>query len=628
MQVTGQNGWGRPLLLTAIVMVVVALIVGFWLGRAQDDRIRSIISASLPKSEALPNVIWRKHDRLAYALSLDGLISPVSSEPMVYHLDSRLCVHVLEIAPSNTLVSMQLRNISRTYRDEIDPKTQAAMSLPFLVTFTGGLPSKIHFPEELDVKVQFEISEIIRTFQVSLPETSVNTWQTLESHEDGQYQAAYQVDSDGVFTKKKLRYQSLGPSAQDLNVDALHVINSLATLTPAKNASWWKEAQVNDEVEFLVGNAPFIRIKKHSVLTTLREECQPNAEFDNISNTQSILDIVISDEFKNIKPAAVQTRAPSAGDRARFRKIALAFMGSDEPNLSNMQLLADMLIEFPALSSQIPLLLSQDSISETVSAGLIHALELAGNEASQRVLSDMTSEASGQHANRLRSIIGLSGVENPSAHSIETLMQIAESGGDPKSEDLANTALLALGNISKTLREAGDESYGDLSTRLGSDLTGQTRETKSVILAAIANAEDPSLLPYAEAELEDSESMVRIAAAQALASVDSPESLSILFRGLQGENNSQVKASIVDGLSQLSYKDDAVFDSILTMIATEQDKQVRGTMALYLADNLDIYSTSRQMLQTFVYDERNKAVFRADVASKLRASQAKDSIER
>jgi hypothetical protein len=65
MQVTGQNGWGRPLLLTAIVMVVVALIVGYWLDRAKDYRIRSVISASLPKSEALPNLILRKKDPVA-----------------------------------------------------------------------------------------------------------------------------------------------------------------------------------------------------------------------------------------------------------------------------------------------------------------------------------------------------------------------------------------------------------------------------------------------------------------------------------------------------------------------------------------------------------------------------------
>jgi hypothetical protein len=199
--------------------------------------------------------------------------------------------------------------------------------------------------------------------------------------------------------------------------------------------------------------------------------------------------------------------------------------------------LADMLSEFPELSAQIPLFLLQDNVTETVAAGLIHALELAGNEASQQVLSEIMNAPVYQHSNRLRSIFGLSGVEQPSPASIEALLSITDDRSDLAGDDLANTALLALGNTRRTLREAGNEDYSDLSNRLGSDLSGQTREAKVVLLAAMANAKDSNLLPYAEAELEDPQDMVRTAAIDVILSVDSPESLNIMFRRLKSESS-------------------------------------------------------------------------------------------
>lgn len=83
-----------------------------------------------------------------------------------------------------------------------------------------------------------------------------------------------------------------------------------------------------------------------------------------------------------------------------------------------------------------------------------------------------------------------------------------------------------------------------------------------------------------------------------------------------------MKAAIVDGLGRLSHTDNAVFNSIVVMIKTEKSKTVRGSMAMYLADNLNIYPASRKVLNAFLKDASNKATFRADVTSKMRAKDA------
>jgi hypothetical protein len=185
-------------------------------------------------------MLWREHDRFAYSLDVEGLITPVSDNEIVYHLDGLLCGRVLETDQGKTHVSMQLRNISREYRGIADLQTQGAMQLPFVVTFDGGIPTSIYFSEGLDEKVQSEISEIVRTFQVSLPSKSVNNWRAIETHEDGQFSARYEIDADGIFTKSKLVYLTLGLAAKDLSVDKIHVVKSLAIFKPAKMKSWWR----------------------------------------------------------------------------------------------------------------------------------------------------------------------------------------------------------------------------------------------------------------------------------------------------------------------------------------------------------------------------------------------------
>jgi hypothetical protein len=611
------------------ILVAAMLVSGFgiwsWIGSEQNDRIQEAVRESLAKLARTRQLNWQEQDQFVYELSLDGVVTlnpgNVNAGIATYTLDGLLCMRVLETLNGKTEVGMQLSKLVREHQGEPDARLLSALSMPFVVQFKGGMPLTFRFPEGQNGDVQKELSELIRGFQVMLPDQPSRQWNALETNQDGQYRSSYQIDSNGVWNKNKLSYVSVGEVANALNVDKIQVIQSLATFKPSKKKGWWQEAEMVDELEFLISSRSFIKVKKRSALKLINNDCDLDLELANISNVNDLLAIIVNDEHAGDQLVVTDILVAGPEDRKKFNRLTLAFIETKAKNLNDVHDIASMLKTFPELAAEIPSLLMQDDIAEMSEAGFIHALELAGNEVSQRALSDITSEPAYEYSNRLRSIIGLSGVENPEPRSVETLWKISGyRGAGPEGENLANTALLALGSMSKNLREAGDDRYHDLSSRLGADLAGQDSGTKVIILTAMSNSKDPSLLPYATQELEALQPMVRTAAIEAIASVDSPESFDLIFSRLSYEDNDRVRKALVEGISRLTYKDGHVLESFVQMIATEENKEVRSSIAMYLAENIDMYKASRTAIEKFLNDSRNSANSRADVSSKMRAN--------
>ena len=191
---------------TVGIVVAVALVstlgLWSWVGTGQNDRIQTVARASLAKIASTRHVVWQEQDRFAYELSLNGVVTfdpdNMNAEAVTYNLDGLLCVRVLEVRNGKTQIGMQLSNLVREHQGVSDPRLLDAMSLPFVVQFEGAMPSIFQFPEGLSVDVQNELSELIRGFQVMLPDQPSRQWSTLEANQDGRYRASYQIDSRGI----------------------------------------------------------------------------------------------------------------------------------------------------------------------------------------------------------------------------------------------------------------------------------------------------------------------------------------------------------------------------------------------------------------------------------------------
>jgi hypothetical protein len=627
-----QDSWSKRhlALLTTVVVCLVGL--GVWVNATPDKGVQAVVSASINKATGSRHLIWQENDSLAYALSVKGIMTlnpgKKNATSVDYNLDALLCGQVLETSKGKAQVAMQLRNLTREHDGIQDARYQGAMALPFIVLFEDGMPSTFKFPGGLDAEVQNELSELIRTFQVKLPDKPSNKWSALEAHQNGQYRASYQIDSRGNWNKNKTEYVSVSTNASNFNIDNIQIIQSSATLRPAKKNSWWQEAEIADEIHFLVDRSALVSVSKRSTLNAITQGCDENSDLANISNPNDLLNVTVSDEYKNIQPEEVVARVAGPEDFDRFRNLASTFIESNAKNFTDVHDLADMLKEFPELSAEIPIMLTQNELPGMVEAGLIHALELAGNDTAKNVLTEIMSEPSYLFPNRQRSIIGLSRIEDPSQESIETLWQLTNNRGAPEDESLANSALMALGTISKNMRESGDDSYRDLSSHLGANLAGQDVTRKLALLSAMYNSKDPDLLVYAAPELEALQSNVRIAAIEAIASVDSPKSFDLIHNRLQYENDHRVRRALVDGIGKLSHKNVSVFEEFVADIESEGNEDVRASMARYLADNIDVYPASRKTLSEYLDNSKNSASYRADVSSRMRASSGSKSLVR
>ena len=89
-------------------------------------------------------------------------------------------------------------------------------------------------------------------------------------------------------------------------------------------------------------------------------------------------------------------------------------------NFNLVHALAAMLKQFPELAPQMLPHLANPKLQGPASAGLVHALELAGNDSCQDTLGTVCSLPNYPHDNRKRAIIGLSGIEDPSAATVDS----------------------------------------------------------------------------------------------------------------------------------------------------------------------------------------------------------------
>ena len=171
--------------------------------------------------------------------------------------------------------------------------------------------------------------------------------------------------------------------------------------------------------------------------------------------------------------------------------------------------------------------------------------------------------------------------------------------------------------MSSYLRDAGSDVYADVSSRLGEGLVTATPQSKIVLLRALSNAKDPSLLPVASSELDASELMVRTAAIKAISAVNSAESHDLMVKHLGRETTSRGRVALVDAIAKQNHKDVGVFSSFAELISTEKNTDVREALARCLADNIGSYPDSRDMLEGILKDGSNSSAVRAYITAKL-----------
>lgn len=547
---------------------------------------------------------WHANDRRAYDLAVDVHVTHSdagASQASQTRLRAQLCLQVLATEADTARVAMQLRGIDRESAGQRDALGDEAMGIPFVVDFDGGMPVQIEFADGVDDVARSSVSELVRIFQATLPPPAVLRWSALEEHEPGRYRAAYQVQPDGAWRKRKAAYlPGTGAGKEGLG-DQVQVLHSSVMLTPATNASWWQRAEANEDLEISLLGAPFVRVKMHSLLQARQDAFDLTDELARSGEAAGRLQETIATREQQIVATTPKTASPE--ERARFFAVVAAWIDGDGKDYNAVHSLAAILSEFPELAVELLPRLADTGIADAASAGLLHALELAGNDGCQDALGKVCSETSYPQANRKRAIIAIGGVKAASEAAVATLWELSATRDPDGGNDLANTALLALGVAGRNLQGSDAERSAEVSFGLQKALSSAAPDGKAVVLTAIYNTHDAGLLPAVQAELDASNPMVRAAAAMAASAMDRSEAFGSLFARVKSEPDSWARAAMIDGMGKLNHRSDEAFTMCVDMVRSERNTQVRMSLARYLVDNLSHYPASRSTLEEIMNDQ-------------------------
>jgi len=250
------------------------------------------------------------------------------------------------------------------------------------------------------------------------------------------------------------------------------------------------------------------------------------------------------------------------------------------------------------------------------SNSLIHALEDVGTPVAQAALSTIAADAGFQHEDRLRAVMGLGAVEEPTPSSLASLWLVAAQRSEPKSIELSNTSLLAMGAAGSRLSTSAP-LYRTLTQGLIRGLN-QTSDSnlRAMTLKAIGNLHNPAFGSVVLPHLHDEEAPVRASAAHALGMLRDSSNRNFLVSLLPNEPRGAVRSAMVDAVRRLPASDFSL-RSINDYIFVEPHAHARATMARYLIDHFYEFDGARgTLLQLFETDPSQQVRILASYATR------------
>lgn len=278
------------------------------------------------------------------------------------------------------------------------------------------------------------------------------------------------------------------------------------------------------------------------------------------------------------------------------------------PSLALNAELEALLRDQPALVAGVPALLRPGQLRSATADVLIHVLEVIGSAEAQRALSGILGDPAQAHLDRLRAVIALGAVAEPGAEGLAALWQASAARHDPRSVDLANTALLALGVAGSTLRQQAPSRYPPLREELLGRLygTGDPLE-RTLLLKAVGNLQDATLGVEVLAFLADGSAPVRASAAQSLGLMRSEAAVPVLAARLGLEASGPVRLALVASLRRLP-PGSVALAAVHEQLRVEPDPAARAAMVRYLGEHLALVPEARPTLEILLHGDRARQV--------------------
>ncbi len=575
------NDIRRPLFAVVGLVLVVALSVLLW-SRDGANEVDPTVT-SMPMAVAMRFSVG---DQRSFAFEMTSEVAlDDGTASMTQRTHGVLHTRIDAVEVERVWMRAALSDVRVSLQGAVDDAASAALTDRALEVVMGvdGSIRSVEVLGALEPTHAAMAAEVVRTFQIVVPEDAGRRWTTRESHAAGEFAADYSWGGRSI-TKRKTGYSDPETS----------VLASRGEAVLADSGSWLESLELEESVEVTRGG--------RTMVTSVLRASLSRVEVGGVC-------VAWERAERPVEAPVAASRVVTDADLGTLRSLCAELDEIEGPANARMHALRDLLRECPELARAIPgeLALRGDRAGAT----MLHALELAGNATCQEVLAEVANQIDGAPMHRLRALVSLGGVAEPVAETVSALWELHASRGDGASIDRSNTALLSLGRIAARGPDA------ELEARLVDAVRGATDPaSRCVSLQAVANSGRPSMRGVVGEAFESPSARVRAAAAKAMARVGDERDVPWMTRSLRDEPDAEVRASLADSLRSAFARREDVSRVVADRLARETDTRARGALARYLADSLEAYPSGRAALEELMRTETDDRT-RKFVAARL-----------
>lgn len=525
---------------------------------------------------------WREGHFQRHRLAIDCTVSfggdAASHGPPVQQVvRGELAVQTLTVAADAVVLGLRLDALEVRTNDQRSPDDERLLSTPFRLRLRpDGAMLGAEFPAGVPATHAALLEELVRTFQVTVMAGS--QWTSRETHATGRYRADYERDGDERVRREKRGYEA-GPA--DDPTRAIDVHGSTAEITFAPDADWLAGMRVDETLSTRDASGLAFRSHTHAELQLLPATALHTAVAD-------AYDFAASTPLPNGMAEAIARQADVTPEElaAAIAAILGELDRASEGRTTWVHRLRDLLRADDRAAALLLAALHDGTFAQRTRADVFLAFELGGTDVAQQALAQVAAANAWTTADRLRALIALGGVERPSAATLDALWQATQRRQDATGQELADTALLALGALGSSLPR--DAVYTNLVDGLRAIAYGGADiGERSCALAAIANTGDAELARDVQPLLDAAEPAVRRAAAKAYGTLVPAAAATEFGTRLGSERASPVRAAMAASLRKVPSPEPGVLAAVRTQMVREVDASARLDLARCLGRHLD-----------------------------------------
>jgi len=553
-----------------------------------------------------PVIRWKIGDKQMYNINMQidsrnySLISKTAKNSL-HEIKGILNLIVYDINDKRITTGFQFSRLEVLESKKRNLDLEQLYSTPFIIEFSkNGEIVNYQFPNELAIEDETLILGIIKGFQVIIPTIKISDWNMVESDMTGKYSAHYQI-VDGSIIKKKKQYNDLNSIAETGIKDLSVIIKSSGTSFLLSKESSWLEAASIDEIVLIKDkkfNSFTIKCGIYGSLNKVQYD-PDNELFIWKNNDADLIKTAFAKGYKNQVPYIEKRIVSFLKEKYKNENLGNILNSfTDKLDFKTANKLAEFLHAYPDETLKIKNYIIANQHKDFKVTNIIFALSRTNFYFTQKALLDIVHNNNINSKLREYTIISMRNFVNPTEELIRSLIFIADTRENASSIELSNTALLALG----TLSDKSKINNKDNSERIKNELLVRLNknnsdvEKTSIMLKAISNISDESLIPVFQEYSDSSNSTIRAISLSAFASMNDAKSMSILLDHMNNEKDSYVKNIIVDTLIKREPNKDSIAE-VSKLVQTEADISIRYKMIQYIVDNRKNYPGVNNTLQ-------------------------------